>query len=113
VSRERPFPFPFTIEEAARALGVPEERIRAAAEIARDVSEERSAGRGRPEVISQRTYKRAVELRSKGLSLKATAEKLTAEGHRRGDGSSTWTLTNVARLLERRRIRQPYEAVPP
>lgn len=110
MSADRRFPYPFTIEEAAELLGVSQERVSRAAEIATTKKEGRPTPRGRPTVISQRTYERAVELRSQGLSLSATAEVLTAEGHSRGIESKSWTLTNVARLLNRRSPRQPHRA---
>ena len=72
---------------------------------------ERQGKRGRPEAISQNTYERAIELRKVGLTLHATAEKLSKEGYPRGDGSTAWTFTNVARLIERRERRQRHTAV--
>jgi len=58
---------------------------------------------GRPRVISEATYLRALTLESEGLSHSAIAATLTAEGHARGNGSTSWDRHAAGRLLARRR----------
>lgn len=58
---------------------------------------------GRPLVISEATYRRALTLESEGLTHAQIAATLTAEGHARGNGSTEWTRHSAGRLLARRR----------
>ena len=58
---------------------------------------------GRPPVISEATYLRALTLENEGLSHAEIAATLTTEGHARGNGSTEWTRHSAGRLLARRR----------
>jgi hypothetical protein len=58
---------------------------------------------GRPLVISEAAYLRALTLESEGLSHAEIATTLTAEGHARGNGSTEWTRHSAGRLLARRK----------
>lgn len=60
---------------------------------------ERGTVLGRPRIISDATYRRAFELRASGATWRETAEALSVEGHKRGDGSALWAISNVRRLL--------------
>jgi DNA invertase Pin-like site-specific DNA recombinase len=63
---------------------------------------------GRPRIISEDTYRRAFALRESGSTWQQTADTLTVEGHRKANGSPSWAISNVRRLLA-----SPYGAVQP
>jgi DNA invertase Pin-like site-specific DNA recombinase len=106
--------YPFSrLEADAQSVGITLEQLEALSEATRRLRSARSAETighrrlrgdtlGRPRLISEAAYRRAVELAAAGLSHRAIAEALTAEGHARGNGSTVWTREAAGRLLNRR-----------
>jgi DNA invertase Pin-like site-specific DNA recombinase len=69
---------------------------------------ERGTTLGRPRLISESTYVRAYALRSAGATWQQAADTLAAEGHRKANGTTSWAISNVRRLLA-----SPYGATRP
>ena len=107
--------YPFSrLADAAAEVGVTPEQLRHLSDSAKRLKGEQSRlaserrrlqgeTLGRPRVISDDTYRRALTLESEGLSHVEIAATLTAEGHARGNGSTSWTRHSAGRLLARRR----------
>jgi DNA invertase Pin-like site-specific DNA recombinase len=57
---------------------------------------------GRPRSVTDETARRIRRLRSHGLSLRAVAARLDADGHRTGHGAEKWSAESVRGVLTRR-----------
>lgn len=107
--------YPFSrLTEAAAEVGITPDQLRHLSDSTKRLKGEQSRlaierrreqGEilGRPRIISEATYLRALTLENEGLSHAAIAATLTAEGHARGDASTQWTRHAAGRLLARRR----------
>lgn len=63
---------------------------------------------GRPRALSAKTTAYVVELRQSGLTMKATAERLNAEGVQTSKGAANWTPSKVQSVLKSRTAKGEY-----